>query len=291
MPRLVAVDELTRDQHTWWIDVYGHQGENSIFYDNGVAISGVESVDPPIPSSGLELGRSIHAPLHPRYSYHSDPVSLYDSSFHPPPGPDNRSTIFRGRGGGRPISRSEYHHANSSGYYPYYQPPPLLPRQFPSPPTNDDEQRQDSCIPESTLRKRDRSIDSSPMDFNDDRYDNYYYRSTYLPPPPSIMSTSQRYFEPEASNEHMNRPSNTNEKSSTLAWNVSSPTMAAVDPGSETKQKKSIPMYPHLAEKLTWQQSFENLLVYKKTYGVSTHYFRILKLLLLYFELNRFHLG
>lgn len=30
---------------------------------------------------------------------------------------------------------------------------------------------------------------------------------------------------------------------------------------------KMAPIYPHMEEKLTWQQSFENLQIYKRTYG------------------------
>lgn len=260
MPRLVAVDELTQEQHMWLYSNYGNRGENTAFHENVVVESGTDNIrnTSSCRTQTNQIEGIRQPPSHPSYPNSSEPMSNYGNAYQPPPGPDNRSTIFRGRGaGGRPITRPEYdtHHS----YYPYPHHPPLMPIQTINKNSLPDEQREDSS-PSRSVRKREREIYEGVPTLearNTIPTENTFFRTPYVhrATPGSMIP----YFEPDAPTQQKRQTATTK-----------TPVWPSNNSDDDSKERKCNPIYPFLGEKLTWLQSYENLQVYKQTYGVSS---------------------
>ena len=272
MPRLLAVEELSPDQHVWLYNNFDHHDYNSGLEE----VIETDNTDIPIDSvnSYGHNGRPMlhpadvgsnghHSRMHQDYLLNAE---KYGSTFSPPRLTDNRSTIFRGRGG-QPPQRNEYE--QNQGYYQnqsnvnqhhHYPPPPFPPRPlttvFPSPNTMYSDERRQEASPLRVFRKRDRSLENG-RGMVDPRSDKSQHESPYYPNPYVYRHPMIPYFEPDET-PNRKRPFIA---PTTPTWGSSKEV--------DVKAKKFNPIYPHQGEKLTWQQSFENLQVYKKTYGVS----------------------
>jgi hypothetical protein len=280
MPRLVAVEELSPVQNIWLYSSYEHHRGEASFNDSAEGIIENDVHDIPAASVGgyghltqatpspEVIGSNHRIDHHNEYIQHSD---SYAMSFLPPRKLDNRSSIFRERDG-RPPVRNEYENygyyqfTNQYNHHYYYQHdhhhyhqhqfyPPSDPSSF------SEEQRQDASPPRVD-RKRDRSLESRG-DGIDARgcdmghHDTAYYHSPYVYRQHAHSSVLP-FFEPEET---------PNRKRQFIA--PTSPTWNKTKEHEPTA-KKSNPVYPHQGDKLTWQQSYENLQLYKQTYGVST---------------------
>jgi hypothetical protein len=281
MPRLMALEELSPVQNVWLYSSYDQSREAS-FND----VDGIIETDMPVGSVGSIAGYgnlTLATPSpevissnhridnhHNEYIQHSDSYAL---SFLPPRKNDNRSSIFRDQDG-RPPIRNDF---DNYGYYQYmnqynqnyyYQQehhhhhyhqnafyPPSDPSSF------SEEQRQD-ISPSRVDRKRDRSLESRAdgidirgsdrghLDLSYHHHSPYMYRQ-------HANSNALPYFEPD----DMPHRKRQFIAPTSPSWNNSGE--------RECKPKKINPIYPHQGDKLTWQQSYENLQIYKKTYGVS----------------------
>jgi hypothetical protein len=282
MPRLVAVEDLSPVQNVWLYSSYDHHSRGASFNDTSDGIIEIDGHDHPAAGYGhlTQATPSPEAPCsnhriehHMEYTQHSD---TYASSFLPPRKNDNRSSIFRERDGRPPIRNefdtygySQYTNQYNQNYYyqqehhhHHYHQHPFFP---PSDPADfSEEQRQDTS-PSRLDRKRDRSLDSRGEGIDRrggvDRGhpESSYYHSTYTYRPNTYSNNNALpYFEPEET---------PNRKRQFIA--PSSPTYNN-NTDREAKPKKYNPIYPHQGDKLTWQQSYENLQIYKKTYGVRT---------------------
>jgi hypothetical protein len=310
MPRLVSDNDLLHHQRIWLNRSTSNYGENVAFHDDDHDDDVDDDEDAELGESGTiharcvrggdsrthfvdshrrqydstrdELNRdnfSRQVPVHPLYSQQSEP--LYGVSYQPPPGPDNRSTIFRGRGGAPTVVRNEYdqhqryyHHQQQQQqqpqiHHPHYQSPLMHQSHYQN--SFLDEHRQDTN-PLGNLKKRDHAM---AIEIRTDKpQEPTYYHSPYSQQNTAPLSLIP-YFEPDET-PHRKRPFNA---PVTPAWNNCTIEV-------ESKGRKGILGYPYLGEKLTWQQSYENLQVYKKTYGVSCSFFLSLFLQLMLMLLN-----
>lgn len=270
MPRLV--DDLTHDQQMWLVNHYGPQGGNSGCHESILAVMGPETANNSnfldVMEDGALNGR--HFPVHARYPHSSEAtVPMQGNQFTLHQKVDNRNTIFRGRGpmySATSKAEYEYHHREYHNY-PHFQsqqsPQPL----FQTLSNFHGDQNFDPKASKSP-RKRDRFMENGMRSTelpSTAHADPSCYASMYLhnTPPGSMMPFPGLDDDPHT---YSSGPNKHHYPTVEIAqWNESN-TDGNVSEGTENKCN---PSYPHLGEKLTWQQSYDNLKVYKKTYGVS----------------------
>jgi len=189
MPSLV--NDLSPPQRSWLFENFGHNGDDELQQELGVAAHFPPTTDNPD-------DRRFTEPIDP----YQPPRELHGGGGDG--GAENRSAIFRRAGAGGGAGRS------------------------PGPDSNHASPRPWSPVGTGALEE--------PY-FYDSR--GYFVRTPPFPPPtagmPEMGSPSKR-----AIGERM---------------------PVLMDEGGKR------PVFPHGGEKLTWQQSFENLIVYKQTYG------------------------
>lgn len=252
----------------WLVNNYGHHGENAGFQESIVAVMGVESESHGHFLDCMDDGTlsNRHLQIHPRYPHSTEPTApMQGSHYSYHQKLDNRNTIFRGRGPMYPPKPEyEYHQRE------YYNYPPFPSQHSPQPlfHTSSNYHGDPNFDPKSpkSPRKRDRAIEA-PMR-NTELSSNTHlepnsYAPVYLHNTPTGSMIPFMGLE-EAPNNHSSiQNKNRYEATQSAPWNESS-TKENVPASHENKCG---PTYPHLGEKLTWQQSYENLKVYKKTYG------------------------